>query len=223
MKGETVIIEKTPADLVRIFLPGSREYVIIGVKRTALSAEDREGDKMNYNYHTHTHRCGHASGTEEEYILRAIEWGITHMGFSDHAPFIFPDGYESRFRIPMSEGEDYVRCISDLREKYRDSIDISIGFEMEYYPSHFAEMLAIARRFGAEYLILGQHFIRDEHPDGVYVFRATEDESHLVEYVDTEIICVELAVSRGGEGFASRLGYVEYRNVPFSVCDGIEA
>ena len=55
---------------------------------------------MNYNYHAHTWRCSHASGTEEAYVQRAIACGITHMGFSDHIPHRFPDGYESYFRIP---------------------------------------------------------------------------------------------------------------------------
>ena len=27
---------------------------------------------MNYNYHTHTHWCDHASGTPEEYIENAV-------------------------------------------------------------------------------------------------------------------------------------------------------
>ena len=47
---------------------------------------------MNYNYHTHTTRCGHASGTEREYIERALANGVEYMGFSDHSTFVFPDG-----------------------------------------------------------------------------------------------------------------------------------
>ena len=41
---------------------------------------------MNYNFHTHTYLCGHATGLPEEYIQRAISCGIKHLGFSDHAP-----------------------------------------------------------------------------------------------------------------------------------------
>ena len=28
---------------------------------------------MRTNYHTHTYRCHHASGTEEDYIIEGIE------------------------------------------------------------------------------------------------------------------------------------------------------
>ena len=31
---------------------------------------------MLTNYHTHTARCGHAEGTEEEYILTALRCGF---------------------------------------------------------------------------------------------------------------------------------------------------
>lgn len=40
------------------------------------------------NYHTHTTRCMHAIGSEEEYILAAISAGYTELGFSDHTPGI---------------------------------------------------------------------------------------------------------------------------------------
>lgn len=40
------------------------------------------------NYHTHTTRCMHAIGSEEEYILAAISAGYTELGFSDHTPWL---------------------------------------------------------------------------------------------------------------------------------------
>lgn len=146
---------------------------------------------MTYNYHTHTARCGHASGTEEEYILRAIEGGITHMGFSDHVPFLFPDGKESYYRIPMAQAQDYFDTLNTLRGKYKDQIQLSIGFEMEYYPTFFKDMLDTALSLGAEYLILGQHFSGDERPKGFYVSNQTDDPALLREYVSNVLAGME--------------------------------
>lgn len=39
------------------------------------------------NYHTHTTRCYHASGKDEEYVKAAIKAGIKELGFSDHTPW----------------------------------------------------------------------------------------------------------------------------------------
>ncbi len=149
---------------------------------------------MTYNYHTHTYRCHHASGDEEAYIQNAIKTGITHMGFSDHIPFEFPDGYQSYYRVPVNETGDYFKVLSALREKYRDKIDIKIGFEMEYYPSHFEKMLDFARKSGAEYLILGQHFLGEEHPDGCYCGNPTKSEAHMCEFSSLIIRAMETGV-----------------------------
>ena len=161
---------------------------------------------MDYNYHTHTYRCGHASGTPEEYIKKAIDGGITKMGFSDHASFVFPDGHESGFRVPRKQTEEYVREIQYLREKYKDKIDIKIGFEMEYYPSHFEKMLEIALTAGGEYLILGQHFIGEEYPSGKYVFRASDADVDIEEYA--ELVCT--AIKSGYFSYVAHPDIINY-------------
>ena len=63
---------------------------------------------MFANYHTHTPRCGHASGTEREYIERALEKGLSALGFSDHAPYFFEDGHYSNFRMYPDQAAEYV-------------------------------------------------------------------------------------------------------------------
>ena len=160
---------------------------------------------MDYNYHTHTYRCGHASGTPEEYIQRAISGGIKYMGFSEHMPHVFSDGHESGYRVPMAQIEEYVAELRELRDKYKDKIDIKIGFEMEYYPSQFDIMLKRALDVGAEYLILGQHFIGEEYPSGLYMFRPTYGEEHLREYVDCCIAGME-------RGYFSYLAHPDLAN-----------
>ncbi len=139
---------------------------------------------MIANYHTHTFRCHHADGTEREYIERAIEGGIRIMGFSDHIAFRFPDGYESDYRVHTSEVEDYFKTLRSLRDEYKNEIEIHIGWEMEYYPLYFDKMLENAVSWGSEYLILGQHFIGNEHPHGKYIGEGINGEKELAEYVD---------------------------------------
>ncbi len=137
---------------------------------------------MTENYHTHTYRCHHASGTEREYIENAITRGLTHLGFSDHVPMPFPDGHQSGFRVQIEELEDYVRTLERLREEYRDRIRISIGFEAEYYPAYFEDMLALLGKYDYDYLLLGQHFLDNETTPGAPT--PTQDESMLVRYVE---------------------------------------
>lgn len=141
---------------------------------------------MKQNYHTHTYRCYHASGTEREYIETAIQNGLTTLGFSDHAPYIFSNGYVSNFRMLPEATRDYFNTLQQLKEEYKDKIQIKIGFEAEYYPDIFDKFLEFIRPFGCDYLLLGQHYAKNE-PNGIYVGIPTDSEAVLAEYVQTVV------------------------------------
>lgn len=141
---------------------------------------------MIANYHTHTARCHHAGGTEEEYVQRAIESGVKILGFSDHTPYWFQGTYYSHMRMFRHELEEYVQVVKDLREKYADRIRILLGVECEYYPSYFEETVKHLREAGIEYMIQGQHWVGDEENEP-YCGRATDDETVLERFVDQSI------------------------------------
>lgn len=161
---------------------------------------------MDYNYHTHTYRCGHASGTIEDYINRSIACGIKVIGFSDHMPYVCEDGYEISYRVPVAQAREYVSEIASIREKYTGQIDIHIGFEMEYYPEKFEVMLDNAIQYGAEYLILGQHYNQEEHPGGVHAIHPTDSIEDLKEYVE----CVVEAMRTGVFTYVAHPDLINY-------------
>ena len=117
---------------------------------------------MIANYHTHTPRCRHAMGREEEYVQSAIAGGLKILGFADHSPYWFPGDYYSTFRMRPEELPDYVSGLRKLREQYCEQIRIHIGVEAEYYPKYFRELKENLRAAGVEYMILGQHFSGNE-------------------------------------------------------------
>ena len=41
------------------------------------------------NYHTHTYRCGHGYGSEEDMVKAAIDLNMQELGFSEHVPLPF--------------------------------------------------------------------------------------------------------------------------------------
>lgn len=151
---------------------------------------------MDYNYHTHTFRCRHAKGSMEEYVLRAIEGGIKYMGFSDHMPFRYPTGEEASFRVPIAEVGDYFAEAMRLREKYKDDIEINIGFEMEYYAPHFEQMYREAVKYGAEYLILGQHHpsVENAYPTEKSSFSPRITDEDFIAYVESVVAAINTGV-----------------------------
>jgi len=141
---------------------------------------------MISNYHSHTWRCNHASGTEEEYVRCAIQRGIKELGFSDHSPYLFPEYHFSHFRMRTEQLADYCETVLSLREKYKSQIEIHLGVEMEFYPDYFDQTLAFLRENGVEYLLLGQHFVGNEINEH-YSGDKTGDEILLKRYCDQSI------------------------------------
>ena len=144
---------------------------------------------MIANYHTHTYRCSHAVGTDREYVENAIARGLKVLGFSDHVPMPFPDGHESKFRVPVRLLEDYVTAVLALRDEYKGDIDVRLGFEAEYYPDLFEAMLALIEPYPVDYLLLGQHF--NDSGEDIYNPAMQFSRSALKTYVDRVIYGME--------------------------------
>lgn len=144
---------------------------------------------MLANYHTHTTRCGHAVGADREYVEKAIERGLQVLGFSDHVPMPFPDGHESRFRVPLGQLEDYVTSVLDLRAEYTQDIEIRLGFEAEYYPDLFGNMLRVIEPYPVDYLLLAGHF--NDSREAIYNPAMAQDQAALGRYVDMIVAGME--------------------------------
>lgn len=117
---------------------------------------------MIANYHTHTPRCNHAVGTEEEYVQCALQAGLQTLGFSDHTAYPFPKGFVSGFRMGVGAMPDYADAVRAVKKQFTGQIDIRLGVEAEFYPTYFADMLSLLRDNGVEYMILGQHMLGNE-------------------------------------------------------------
>ncbi|MBQ3847945.1 MAG: histidinol-phosphatase [Clostridia bacterium] len=143
------------------------------------------------NYHTHTMRCNHAQGTEDEYVEAAIASGMKILGFSDHTPyFALPREHYSGFRMKPEQAEDYFNSVLRVRDKYKDKITIYAGVEAEFYPKYFGDLLDNFRRFPIQYMILGQHFL-DNEIGSTYAYTRTTDEVLLEKFVKQMIRAID--------------------------------
>lgn len=140
---------------------------------------------LDYNLHSHTSRCGHASGLDEEYVLKAIQCGFKVMGFSDHV--MLPGHPQERIRGHHSELKSYIESVRHLQKKYKDQIDIYLGFECEYYPQYEEYYRSLLKDEGFDYLILGQHCFINENNMFEWYLRENCPKERLLKYVDDVI------------------------------------
>ena len=69
------------------------------------------------NYHTHTWRCMHAGGTEEEFVRRAIDRGFDALGFSDHTPWPYESDFVADMRMRLDQFQGYLDTVLALRRR----------------------------------------------------------------------------------------------------------
>lgn len=119
---------------------------------------------MKVNLHTHTYRCHHAKGTDEEFILAAIAAGYTKLGFADHTPFPYTTEFEKKNvdKMDISDLPGYIESIRSLQEKYKGQIEILLGLECESVPEFFPFLKEVRKEM--DYLILGNHGDRRIEP-----------------------------------------------------------
>lgn len=137
---------------------------------------------MKHNFHTHTTRCKHALGTDEQYVQAAIESGFDVLGFADHAPWAFETDYVSHCRMLPNQWADYKQSVLALKEQYQGQIDIHLGLECEYYQKYFDQLLRW-RDEGCEYFILGCHFLHTEETNP-YVGQICREEDGVLRYAE---------------------------------------
>lgn len=139
---------------------------------------------MKANYHTHTARCGHASGTDEQYVQAALSQRFDVLGFSDHVPWPYESGFTHRHvRMGIEQLDEYVAAMRALKEKYAGKIELLVGFECEYFPQYMGWLAEMKEEKELDYLIFGNHY--EGTDEGGFYFGNAERAEHLRRYVDS--------------------------------------
>lgn len=134
------------------------------------------------NYHTHTWRCHHAYGTDEEFVLEAIRNGYSVLGFSDHACWKYDSNFKSHMRMTVSEFKDYKNSVQILKRKYKNKIDIQMGMEAEFFPRYQDWLLKFCIDQEVDYLILGNHYFKT---DELHLYFGNIASEYISDYFDS--------------------------------------
>lgn len=139
---------------------------------------------QNFNYHTHTERCGHAEKNYEDegYVREAFESGLKFLAFTDHIPFKKTKDTKTNVRMSYDQIDEYLRSIISLRDKYSGIVNIETGFEFEYIPGDIDHIIEMKKM--VDKMILGQHFVFDSQGNVKY-FSSKQNmtDKEMIQYV----------------------------------------
>jgi len=114
-----------------------------------------QGDIMiKSTFHTHS-RFDDGKEELEAYIKSALDKEFKVFGFSGHAPVNF----ESNWHIKHEHFDEYISTTKQLKEKYKNRIEIYTGLETDYFDG----CTDWRNRKGIDYTIGAVHFLIDDN------------------------------------------------------------
>ena len=126
--------------------------------------------------HLHTSFSDDSTTPVEFQVEKAISLGMEHICITDHMDMDYPGG---EFLL---DTDRYVEKILDIREKYKDKIDISMGVELGLQ-EHLQERLSrYIEKYPFDFVIGSMHLIHGEDPYYQEIFKRTGDEQAYREY-----------------------------------------
>jgi len=150
--------------------------------------------KQDFNFHTHTRRCGHAEDISDEiFVKKAIQAGLKKIAFTDHIPYNPEVKHKIRPRIRMdyAELDEYLNSIEYLKKKYKGKIEIQSGFEFEYSKQDKEYLKQIRKK--VDKMVIGQHYVMDSKGNELRLKQYPTDEV-LDIYADSIIEAMELGL-----------------------------
>ena len=109
---------------------------------------------QNYNLHTHS-IYSDGKSQPREIVEEAIRQGFTTLGFSEHSPLPF----DNNFSVKSADMPRYVAEIAQLKEEFKDKIDIYCALEADYLTGVSEPFAVTKEKYHLDYLIGGVHLV----------------------------------------------------------------
>ena len=132
--------------------------------------------------HIHTQRCGHASGTVDDYVRAAVSRGLVGIAITEHLALPEDLDPHRHLSMPACDLDDYLVEVDLTAQRYPE-ITVVTGLEADYLPDSVAATAsAIAdargRADGARFVLGSVHFL------GEWAF---DDPHHMDEWDGRDI------------------------------------
>jgi len=107
------------------------------------------------DYHTHTVRCGHASGVPSEYVAMARAQDLIGIGIADHLPLL-PEP-DAEISMPVSDLPVYIEEVQALQLNFPGYV--LLGIEADYRPHTVSDVASLLDSYPFDYTIGSVHHI----------------------------------------------------------------
>ena len=117
---------------------------------------------MLTDYHTHTYRCGHATGSMRDYVEHAISLGIDEIALTDHLWLYFEDDPARRNPTFAMQEETYDEHFLEMlrtRDEFASRIHVRLSVEADFIEGREQQLLDILQRYPYDFVLGSVHFL----------------------------------------------------------------
>lgn len=132
--------------------------------------------------HFHTSFSGDSDSPMEEMIKQGIKLGLTHMCFTEHNDFDFPEGPGGGSDQFLLNTDSYLYDFLRCREKYKDRIKLLFGVELGLQPHLMRENAVYAKCFDFDFIIGSSHVCNRKDPYYPSFYEGRSEEEAYREY-----------------------------------------
>ena len=143
------------------------------------------------DYHLHSSFSADSDTPMEEMVKGGIQAGLTHMCFTEHNDFGFPESPDTPKDIFLLNTDSYLYELLKCKNNYNGQLEIAFGVELGLQP-HLKRQLAVyAKSHAFDFIIGSSHICNRKDPYYPDFFEGrNEDEAHH-EYFASVLECVK--------------------------------
>lgn len=138
---------------------------------------------MIWDQHMHCEFSGDSDSTIQSMIEASIQKGLPGLCFTDHLDF----DYKESPHIFDLDVDSYYKSVTELKEKYKDKIDIHCGIEIGLQPHINEDNRLVTQKYPFDFVIGSSHVVNSMDPYYPEYYKGkTEDEAYM-EYFESII------------------------------------
>lgn len=112
--------------------------------------------------------CSHAKNSLEEIVKAYIDWGFPWVGITEHMPpasdaYLYPEEKQEGLDAGalLERFAEYITVCRRLQARYKDRIEIWVGFETEYYTGSLDLTRRLIAQFSPDYVVGSVHHVKE--------------------------------------------------------------
>jgi|GEM_PF-25025 len=117
--------------------------------------QEKTNNSFPVDYHIHTMLCNHAEGGMESYVKKAVSAGFKEICFLDHLTLGEPG---NRLSMVPEEVPFYFQAVTHIKNRYRETISIKAGLEIDFNPGYVDLFKSISESFSFDVIGAALHF-----------------------------------------------------------------